>query len=101
MSNYEDVEWFNEILWCICIVRETEKSVLIEVPEHAKYAGYTFWHPKQLVRHERNGFSFSYNSGFIFRLKRDQSQGGKIILTSDELRKVYVDHYLNTSNRMD
>ena len=101
MNNYEKVEWFNEILWCINIVRETEKSVLVEIPEGAKYAGYTFWHSKRLVRHERCGYSFSYNSDFTFRLKKDRQKSDETILTADELREVYVDHYLKTSNRMD
>lgn len=108
MSNYEDVEWFNKILWCIYFIEETEKAYLIEIPERAKYAGYVFWYPKTLVRRERHGYCFSYTNKSKFYLKKFMNERNgrntlvdEVTLNSVELNKVYTDHYFLTNNRMD
>lgn len=51
---------------------ETEKAILINCPHNSKYDGYSFWHPKKIVREGKNSASLSigYNNEFKFILKK-------------------------------
>lgn len=52
------------------IKMETERAILINCPHSSNYDGYSFWHPKKLIREGRNSASFSIglNETFTFHL---------------------------------
>jgi hypothetical protein len=55
------------------IETETEKSVLINMPKKSEYSGFSFWHPKKIVKHAgHKGYriSIGYTDDFTFNLKR-------------------------------
>lgn len=54
------------------IKAETRKSVLISMPSSSDFAGFSFWHPRKLVRPSvfSNDVSVSYTNDFVFRLKK-------------------------------
>lgn len=54
------------------IERESEKALLIKMPNKSKYAGYKFWHPSKLVRNGNNSYAVSigYTNEFTFKLKK-------------------------------
>lgn len=54
------------------IVVETEKAILIKMPNNSEYKGYSFWHPSKLVRNGRHSYSVSigYTNDFKFNLKK-------------------------------
>lgn len=55
------------------IERETEKAVLIALPKQKEFAGYSFWHPKRLVREMERGnghwLSVSFTDDWEFKIK--------------------------------
>lgn len=54
------------------IKRETDRAVLIAMPNSSPFSGYVFWHPARLVREGRNSaaVSFSFTSNFTFTLRK-------------------------------
>jgi|GEM_PF-990694 len=54
------------------IQRESERSVLIKMPNRSSYNGYAFWHSKKLVR-EQGGkgyhLTFRFPNDYIFHVK--------------------------------
>jgi len=52
------------------IEHQTDRAVLIKMPNNSSYAGFKFWHPSKLVRKGRNkgSISIGYNDGFSFKL---------------------------------
>jgi hypothetical protein len=51
---------------------ESSKAILIAMPAKSKYAGFSFWHPVQLVKEGRhsNAIAILYKDDFVFRLKK-------------------------------
>jgi len=47
----------------------TVKAVLIALPSNSRYAGFSFWHPRKLVKNGSMSMVL-YNDDFIFRLKK-------------------------------
>lgn len=54
------------------IIAETDKAVLINMPNNSDYKGYSFWHPSKLVRSGRHSHAVSlgYTDDFTFKLKK-------------------------------
>ena len=65
-------EWKNLFINVQNIETETEKAVLIKMPNNSEYAGYCFWHPQKLIRAGKHSYSIalSYNDDFVFKLKK-------------------------------
>ena len=65
-------EWKNLPINIQNIKAETEKSVLIQVPHNSKYNGYSFWHPRKLVRNGSHSYekTIGYTDEFTFHLKK-------------------------------
>lgn len=40
---------------------ETDKAVLIKLPQNSSYKGYKFWHPSKLVREMKKGGFYTAN----------------------------------------
>nr|DAT71107.1 MAG TPA: hypothetical protein [Caudoviricetes sp.] len=53
---------------------ETEKAILIKLPNSSEYKGYCFWHPLKLVKpgRHRNAVSIIYNDSFTFKIFRKE-----------------------------
>jgi hypothetical protein len=65
--------WKNLYINTQNIETETEKSVLINMPKKSEYSGFSFWHPRKLVRnagHKGYRVSIGYTDDFKFNLKR-------------------------------
>lgn len=52
------------------IKAETEKAILINMPHNSNYDGYSFWHPRKLVRDGKHSYAISlgYTEEFEFKL---------------------------------
>ncbi|MGL5548702.1 MAG: hypothetical protein ACRDD4_03230 [Culicoidibacterales bacterium] len=50
------------------IETNTDRAVLINMPQKSSYAGYKFWHPAKLVRKDAHLYSVSFNETFEFKL---------------------------------
>ena len=88
-------------MWCKIYINaqnieyETDRAILIKMPNNSDYAGYHFWHPSKLVRVEGGkGYhlSFSFTNDFkfkIFKNGKGKYNYKKIIdeveLSSDEM----------------
>ena len=77
------------------VAAETSSSVLIKMPNRSEFAGYTFWHPSQLVRVEGGkGYfiSFSYTSDFEFKVFK-QGKNRKVLseyrMSPDEIETAF------------
>lgn len=89
-------EWKSINVYKQFIKAESAKSVLIACPKKTEFSGYSFWHPKKLVREGRNrsAVSISYTDKFVFTLRKySKSDKNKILdeeyLTADEFEKLF------------
>ena len=76
------------------IETETEKSVLIKMPNKSVYDGMMFWHPAKFVSEEGGkgyhlSFSFSDTWQFkVFKQYRDKTKR-ELLLTHDQMRTAF------------
>lgn len=81
------------------IINETDKAILIKLPNKSSYSNYSFWHSKKLVKLEGGkGYhlSISFNDDFRFNLKK-MGEGNyntkeildEKVLTSNELKQQF------------
>ena len=61
--------WKGFVLFNNLIKAQTEKAVLIQLPSSSRYKGFSFWHPKKLVK-SGNMAMVLYTDDFEFRLKK-------------------------------
>lgn len=48
---------------------ETERAVLIMVPQKAKYGGWCFWHPSKLIKRGSHGYELAFIANHAFKFK--------------------------------
>jgi hypothetical protein len=71
------------------IKHETDKAVLIKLPNKSKYNGYTFWFPSKfidVIGGKGYFMSFSYKEDFVFNIFKNDK---KIKLSSKQLEEIY------------
>lgn len=83
------------------IKTETEKSVLIKMPNSSNYKGYTFWHPSKLVIKNEYNYSFIYNDNFsfkIFKTGRNFQKTSELNLSQKQMVKAFgiINNELNS-----
>ena len=61
---------------------ETERAMLIKLPQNGSYKGYKFWHPSKLIREMKKGkgyfLTLSYTDDFNFKIFKTNKKGEKI-----------------------
>ncbi len=93
--------WKNLYINVQNIETETEKSVLINMPKKCQYDGFSFWHPKKLVRnagHKGYRVSISYTDEFNFNLKRYGKNNNvlqELVLNAQEMEIVLQNEQLS------
>ena len=81
------------------IIRITDKSSLIRMPNSSNYAGYQFWHPNKLIREQLRKpyiLNLSYTDEFEFRIfKNGQGKYNKYkkidekVIGTEELEEAF------------
>lgn len=78
------------------IEHETERAMLINCPNKSEYKGYSFWHPKKLVRSGKHSYALqmSYTEEFKFKLQKYGKQ--KNILNEIEVDAKQIEEIFAT-----
>ena len=78
------------------IEHETEKAVLIKMPNNSEFKGYQFWHPAKCVRTLSAGksyfktFSFAEDWEFtIFKTDKNGNKTNEQILNANEMQEAF------------
>lgn len=76
------------------IKRETDRAVLIAMPNSSSYSDYVFWHPAKLIREGRNSaaVSFSFTSDFTFTIRKYSKRFNLLdeqSLSADEMEEAF------------
>lgn len=88
-------DWKLVRIYTTNIIRITEKAALSAMPAKSKYAGYTFWFPKKLIRSGvcSNELNLSVNTDMKFNLKKQSTKTFKTLseccISAEELIEIF------------
>src|SRR5690242_9684218 len=85
-------KWKSITISCRDCQRETERGILITIPNSDKYYNYNLWYNKKLVKFENNKIRLLYTSEFTFRIAQychtTKSPVNGVIISGDELKEL-------------
>ena len=75
------------------VQHQTERAVLIKMPNNSEYKGFMFWHPLSLCKFNRGKLQIYFTCDFVFELNKYVGNTRKILrnisLDADELMEAF------------